>query len=343
MSGKKKGKFIPHNQVISRNKVEEEKVSIAPPITDFKKSGMDVTQINIIDLPSKFMPYPEGAVIKYRPYYYSEIRNHDSSKNLTYREEVDFVLAGIYTSFPAYDLTVSDFAFINLLRRISNIGNYDISAKYRCKKCGNIVSSVFKAMNILVDYLGVPKLPVMVEFSNGKKYAFNPLTIGSYIELKEEGFKNKAIAMVSKCCVNAEYGEVYEFLDHITDASDAMLVEHLDNLLYHSVKPMPVKCSYVNKEYFAKDGWSADKLRSMTSSSVIDKQILELFKQYDINFTEGTSMVKYACEDLIKKMALVKEEPCGFMNYLELEGGDVFLGPFCNTGELIKTRVCYGL
>lgn len=335
------GKFVPHEQLALR----DNKVCVSDEVQEssWVESSFKVSKVNMVDLPSKFLPYPPNAKISYRPYYYEEIKNHEASKNLTYREEVDFVLSGIYTSFDKYLLTLSDYLYLNVLRRMANIGDYDIVAKYKCGRGDHIARSVFKSSQLDIDYLKMEKLPIVVKFSSGKIYHFSPLTVGSYIELVEDNFKNKSVSMIAKCCINASHEEIYEFIRTLTNPDDLILANHLDSLLYHSLKPMNLKCNYKYISYVEKDGWTYEKLSKMLKNNKDKKQLLALFNKYEIKFVEGTDMIKIAFNDLVKKMALVKETSCGQVNSIELDGGDLFLGPFCNYGELIKNRICYGL
>jgi hypothetical protein len=311
-------------------------------IEEISKSDLNNTQINVIDLPSRFLAYPPNSFVKYRPYFFKEVKDHDFSKNLTYREEVDFVLEGIYTNFNKYDLTLSDYLFLNLLRRISNTGDYDISVRYMCNTCGNKVTSIFKSNEIEIDYLKIPKLPIVVKFSSGKEYEFKPLTIGKYIEFIEGEPKDKTISILSRCCVNSSYEEIFEFISNLSDTVDFALIEYLDRQIYHSVKPMILKCTHKNKIYFEKDGWSKEKIENLGIANPLDPQIKMLFDKYEIKFVEGTEMVQFAISDLIKKMALVEETRCNGVNSIELEGGNVFLGPFCDYDSVIKNRIRYG-
>jgi hypothetical protein len=347
-----KGKFFPvfcrksqENKSVEENKPIkeiEQNLNNIKVIEENKKPILSNTQINVIDLPSKFLSYPPNSYVKYRPYFFKEIKDHDFSKNLTYRDEVDFVLSGIYTNFDKYDLTLSDYLFLNLLRRISNTGDYDISVKYRCNTCGNMVMGVFKSNEIEIDYLKVPKLPIRIKFSSGKEYEFKPLTIGKYIELVEEKFKDKTISIISKCCINTSYEEIFNFISNIVDPIDIALIEYLDKQIYHNVKPMVLKCTHITKKYLEKDGWSKEKIEKLGDATILDDQIKALFDKYEIKFVEGTGMVQFAIQDLIKKMALIEEIPCNGVNSIELEGGDVFLGPFCDYDSIIKDRICYG-
>ncbi len=350
--GKKgKGGFISHERLALRDKVKENISEVIPQSisedlekTKFLDSGFKTVQVNIFDLPSKFLPYPKDAIIKYRPYFFEEIKNHDQSKNLMYREEVEYVLSGVYTNFDKYKLTLSDYLYLNLLRRLSNLGEYDIRAKYRCGGCNNLSESIFKASSILIDYLEVPELPVRVTLTSGKEYNFSPLTIGSYLKMVEEKFKNKDVSMLSRCCVDAPYEEIYEVIRTLTDPVDIALVEHLDSLLYHSLVPMKLKCTHkFIKPLENEDGWSLDKLNSLKVLGEDEPQLISLFNKYKIKFVKGTGMFKYAFKDLVKKMALIEEIPCGHLNSVELDGGDLFIGPFCNYGELIKNRIRYGV
>lgn len=225
---------------------------------------------------------------------------------------------------------------------MSHDGNYDLYALHRCKKCGNAVRNIFKANDIDINYIEAEKLPISVTFSGGVNLLFNPLTIRSYLELYENGFKDKSVALVSKCCINVSYEEAFEFLYRRTDPVDIFLIKRLDKMLYHSIKPLKLKCPYVHKKYIEKDGWTIDKLKELKKTEEGVKEINKLFTQYNISYVEGTPMVEFAFDDLVKKMALIKEIPCGNINSLELEGGDLFIGPFCDYRSIVETRICYG-
>lgn len=345
----KKGSFVSHEKIVLRDSLKatviDEEVK-----SEFKESALETAEINLTDIPSKFLPYPEGAIIKYRPYYFEEIKNHDQSKGFTAREEADFVLSGVLTNFDKYDLTLSDYFYINLLRRMSNIpeGDYDILARYKCKGGNHLSENVFKASTIEIDYLDVPSLPVTVKFTSGRKYSFKPLTVGGYLKLIEGGLigknskNNRVIPSTAMCCVNAPFEEVYEFISKLTDSEDEFLIEYLDLKLYHSLKAMVFKCTYKHREYSEKDGWTFGKLNKLKLTEEGKNQIYELFNKYDIKFVKETDMFMFAFNDLVKKMALVKETPCECENTVELDGGDLFIGPFCEFEKLVESRICYG-
>lgn len=344
----KKGSFVSHDKIVLRDNLKA--VSFDEVKSEFKKSALETVEINLIDIPSKFLPYPEGAIIKYRPYYFEEIKNHDQSKGITAREEVDFVLSGVCANFDKYSLTLSDYFYINLLRRMSNIpeGDYDIIARYKCKGGAHLSENIFKASSIEIDYLDVPSLPVTVEFTSGQKYSFKPLTVSGYLRLVEEGLigrgskKNRIIPSVSMCCVNAPYEEIFEFIRTLTHPADEFLIEYIDSKLYHSLKPMTFQCTYKYREYLEKDGWTINKLNKMKMTEEGKNQIYDLFNKYDIKFVIGTDMFMFAFNDLVKKMALIKETPCKCENTIELDGGDIFIGPFCQFEKLVESRICYG-
>jgi hypothetical protein len=168
------------------------------------------------------------------------------------------------------------------------------------------------------------------------------LTVGKYIELVEEEFKNKSVSSVAKCCVSAPYEEIYEFIRKLHKVEDIALIDYLDSKLYHSLKPMRLVCNHKEYEFLKKDGWDIDRLKSMKSTEEGRDRLLELFNKYNIKFVEETDMFDLAFKDLVKKMALVREIPCGHVNFVELDGGDIFIGPFCDYEKLVENRICYG-
>ena len=296
------------------------------------------------DVPSKMLAYPEGAVIKYRPYYFGEIKNYSQSVNTLTRDRYQFILNGIETvGFDKLDLTISDFMFIGLLRRMSSIGNSDILARAICRKCGSMINHRMKCSDIDISYLEVPKLPIKVNFNSGQILHFMPLTVRRYFELEKEQNRENSIAYIAKCCTNLPYKEAYDILDKLIDSMDISRMEKVDELLYHSVKPVKVICnSKIRNEVEATaDGKDIIWLRDLqvNDPQTYEQLCREQFKEDQQIMDDGNII---DLDTLGERMGFIRYNICSTVNLLEIDTEDVMISPFRDTNETVEDGISFG-
>lgn len=201
-------------------------------------------------LPSRGIPYPKGFELSYRPFKFGEIKRISSSKNSTPRQMFEEVLSGVDCSFDKEDLTLSDILFIGLLRKISTLGTTDVILKYRCGKCKEVGNHRIKTddlefTDLLADYSDdEAQLPVSVEFSWGEEN-FTPLTLKDYYRLLDNNLEHSEIAKFSMEA--SHYGEGweerYKKFDDLEDLEDMRLLQEVEKLLYHELKPIEFECN----------------------------------------------------------------------------------------------------
>jgi hypothetical protein len=207
--------------------------------------------IEVKTLPSKWLPYPNGVKISYRPYVFGEIKKYNQS-NMSLRDKYTFMLSGVIADgMDVWDLTVPDFLFIQLLRKISTFGDTECSISYKCPGCNRLSEHQFKSSDIIFDDLfdgvdinGVPKCPVTVKVSHGDMQ-FSPLNCRGYLDaqdfLQSNPDYDDGIYMLATMCTSHSVGEAYKKIYDGT-YEDSFKFEYLDELLYHGMAQKSFTC-----------------------------------------------------------------------------------------------------
>lgn len=144
--------------------------------------GMAVVQPD--EMPSRFLPYPEGVRIFYRPYEYDEITTFSDS-NIGIDERARFVSKGILVRGMDKDmLTLSDWLYLGLLRKVSSLGTGRFTVTVPAdEELGRLAYTTELSMgDISVSDLDVPALPAVMSL-RGREVHFSPLTIGGFMKL----------------------------------------------------------------------------------------------------------------------------------------------------------------
>lgn len=202
--------------------------------------------LEITELPSKFLAYPEGSKISYRPYTFGEVKVFNSSK-VGLDVNMEFVLKGIECSFDKKDLTLSDFLYIGLLRKLSTFGTSKFSIDFICinKECKEKNTVQFTSEDIDFEELKIPELPIIFDSLKGELH-FAPITVGEYIELVKEGKAEDEFELMIRQCKNLKsVNETREVLYDLP-TSDGLILEQVDVHLYHEIKPFEFKCKKCN-------------------------------------------------------------------------------------------------
>lgn len=197
--------------------------------------------IDVKTLPSKSISYPLMTAIKYRPFTYGELKELSQSK-LSISDRIEFILRGIEGNFDKYQMTLNDFIFIGLLRRLSSISTNSFSIEYICDSCGKKNKFNFDISKLEFYDVEIPEVPINVTIK-GKKLKFSFLTVQNYIDLYNKGKHTDNIAALAMMCKNVEFDEIYDLLYNLTDSEDCKCIEEIDKMLAHGVKPLKTICS----------------------------------------------------------------------------------------------------
>jgi hypothetical protein len=215
------------------------------------KSSLPDTQIRVTDLPSVGRAYPDGTEIHYKPYTFGEVKAFSQSKGkMSAAKSVERVLSGIDVNGMAKeDLTFFDFLYISLLRRLSTMNAIEFKLGVGCPKCHKPVTHTFSWEGLIFEDLPAPKLPIIVDICDKADVRFTPITVKQYQELtrKQQDEDPVAIAAMQS---SLDFDEAYKtFSDAVGD--DAALLDEIDKLLYHDLKPAQVTCVHCNHNFNA--------------------------------------------------------------------------------------------
>jgi hypothetical protein len=206
-------------------------------------------ELKVTGLPSRGVPYPEGATIKYRNYTWGEVRRASTSKVSVY-ETLKNALKGIDTSFDKQNLTLPDALYLGILRKISTFSGMTLEVPYVCRKCGSPNTGHLNHGDISFRDLSdsVTALPGHAKLA-GKEIEFGPMTVKQYYELSEGRYSNiigeKIDEVASQACwiKNMSYKDAFELINGLTDPKDFKTITAIDKLLMHDMDFLTFTCS----------------------------------------------------------------------------------------------------
>lgn len=203
--------------------------------------------IKVEGLPSKSLPYPEGAEIKYRAYTFGEVKVASQSK-MNHKDTFDVLLNGIEASFDKTMLTLQDLLFIGFLRKMSTFGDSKISASVDCSKCDHKNSFEIDTENDLeFTDISVEELPVIAELDSGVEMEFSPITAKDFLGLVSKGKDLDDIDFMAVQCRNYDFKTAKEIIFNAS-AWDAKILTEVDKLMHHGLKPVVRNCSECGEE-----------------------------------------------------------------------------------------------
>ena len=263
----------------------------ASPVAD-REERPTSAMIQVTEIPSAFVPYPEGTKIWYRPYTYRELDTFNDSK-LDHIQSLRRTGSGFYAEgMDVQDLTLPDYMYLGLLRRISSLGTSTFTVSPRREDGSVIVTKTYGLDVLQFDDLEAPELPVNIRVG-GKVMQFVPLTMRLYEELANLGTRlsteyDRAVAVAKRkgeelvisdddehmrlCkeaagdpleenerallaaeCTNLPFEEAWKLICDAT-GEEMVLLHRVDDILFHGVMPLEVK--FLNKETRQEDSIS---------------------------------------------------------------------------------------
>lgn len=191
--------------------------------------------IEVKELPSKRLPYPNSMKLYYHPYTYREIDEfNDSSVNVA--DGLRFILKGIdVKNMDIYDLTLADFLYVALLRKISSLGTSQFQVTIKTDEY--VKNVVFNFDQIEFDDLDIPDLPIITTLG-GHELHFMPLTVGRYLDLLEKDQTDERSLMAAQI-INHTFCEAKDLVDN-SSCEDIVTLKEIDNYLFHGVRPLTI-------------------------------------------------------------------------------------------------------
>ncbi len=204
--------------------------------------------IEIKKLPSNFLAYPKEAKVFYRPYTYRELDIFNDSQ-VSALENLRFVSQGIHTTnMEKEELTLSDFLYLGLLRKISSLGSTKFSVTAQILQEETEVTKILDFDDIQFQELEVPELPVVITL-NQKELHFKPLTLSGYFALlqKDEELGKNERALLASECINLEFDKALSIIDNAI-GEELVVIRKVDVLLWHGVLPVSLAYTTTDKK-----------------------------------------------------------------------------------------------
>ena len=216
-----------------------------------KKGFVPTKEVDFNRLPSKGKNYPNGASITIRPYSFGEVKRISDS-DLSMDEKVSTIISGVNTTFDKNRLTFSDILYLGMLRKLNTIGTLKAIYPFTCPECGENNEKIFSEKDLVIEDLPAEELPIRVTMSDGKEYKFGPIDLSNIRSISKGEF-NKLIparnmlkdklSIYSLLCKNKKFEDIYMFLNSTTDPEDHEILDEVDKLLTHDVKPLDADCA----------------------------------------------------------------------------------------------------
>ena len=154
---------------------------------------------------------------------------------------IKYQLNGIKANFDVRRLTFYDFLYIGHLRRISSFDSAKAVFTAHCPNCGQEVKRIVSFFDLPFYDLEFTQLPIKATIS-GVELEFGLLTIGDVLQLKSEyAFGAYPLA----CSIrNLSFEDAMKVLNSAR-GEDIDVLEYIDKLVFHGLKPIPMKCNNV--------------------------------------------------------------------------------------------------
>jgi hypothetical protein len=215
-----------------------------------KMGFLNTSNIEVKTLPSKGLAYPHDATISVRPYSFGEIKRLAES-TLSLYDKLLTIASGVNTNFSKNSLTFSDVIYLGVIRKLNTLGTTKAIYPFTCPKCKTENKHIFDHSDLETDDIEASELPISAVMSDGKTYEFMPLNFndakaiseGSYNKLIGGSMLKNKTAFNALLCKSVPFEQSYLFFNSTTDSIDHEILEEIDSLLAHDIKPLTGECS----------------------------------------------------------------------------------------------------
>jgi pentatricopeptide repeat protein len=202
------------------------------------------TDIKLSSLPSKGKTYPSNAYISIRNFNYAEIKKISNS-NLSEREGLALVLAGMNTNFDKMQITFNDFLYLGLLRKIQTLGTPKIQVPYIKPKTKEKAFHVITPDALEIEDIECD-LPVKLDIDTAI-LEFMPLTVGDILKLNDMGKLDDQTYLMAAMCKNKSIDEAYGLIGSIMDSDILRDLGLVEEHLTKGIKPLVFDCKETYK------------------------------------------------------------------------------------------------
>lgn len=212
-------------------------------------SPMPVMVIDVTDLPSRGLGYPDGHKFTYRSYTFGEVKQISASNDVELPQLIESVMSGISSDgFDKYNMSFVDMLYIGLLRRVSSQGHLKYQLPYECEACNQVSTAIFGSEDIDFQEIKeeVTSLPIAVNLG-GEDFHMTYPTVRNMLDVKNanKGKKrrgNSALEITASTVVNMPFSDALAKLSALSDPEDMEVLTEVDSLLFHDIKAIKSVC-----------------------------------------------------------------------------------------------------
>jgi hypothetical protein len=151
------------------------------------------------------------------------------------------ILEGIETSFSKEDLTLQDFLYVALARKLTTLGKGQFIVPYVCHSCLQRSNAVLDLDKVDIRDIEATALPVTVTLEKGE-YQFKPITLSQFFGLVDREKTGDSLAYLAMMCCNKEYEEAYADFNSCS-FNDGKILQEVDRVLGHGLRSMKNECA----------------------------------------------------------------------------------------------------
>jgi hypothetical protein len=206
--------------------------------------------------PSRFLVYPHGTWIRYRPFTFGEVKvlNQD---NLDARKRQEILMRGIESNMSLYDLGAMDYQWILLLRRMSSEPPDAVWSKnVICPSCGREQGIYFKPTDLEFEDLKTTDFRVTL---GGREMTFDIYRIKDALAFDDleanRSDEQKALdpngeyVILASVVRNMAFAEAYDWLlNKLWQEEDAHKLNEVQKLLNYGPHSLKRKCKFAMSE-----------------------------------------------------------------------------------------------
>jgi hypothetical protein len=293
-------------------------------------------------LPSDFKPYPKGVRVTYRRYGWMEVKYLSQDPSVI--PDIDkytMALNGIQViGMDKEDLTISDFLYLELMRKISTLNPPYFEMSYICPSCKQMSVMTLEPSQISFADFTPPALPVKATLSFGVM-EFMPLTIGKHRKLLDIKVPElfASLSIMAMCCTSHPYEEAYRLLIEACNIQDIAVIEEVDKILDHGLEPVKNICNNQIATYNEVDG-------------ITYTDVMEAWQNGDTSKVKGYmdqkswklqgELTDWEVESFLTDMGVIVNSRCDFEATVNLERGEGFALPFRFTRGDVLNAISFG-
>ena len=214
---------------------------------EFKKQKVVVPQLPEYtfypkDLPSQGIFYPDGFYVKVRPYTFGEIE-YISQSSLPFHEILKFVLGGITTEkIDSEDLTLFDFMFLAIVRRLLSFGTEEYKLLAKCPQCGKEVSKIFNLQDIEFEDMKISLYkPLKIKYRD-IELTLDVVRIRKLLELKLQNQDLSPKDLLALHINSLDFEQAKEFVSNLLAGEIEEFSAIVERYFYHGAKPLKIEC-----------------------------------------------------------------------------------------------------